>query len=243
MNGGVARQRGIMLPHVQEAPEQFPEAPGWLGRWPTFMQVKMGFQRQYMPLLRDEAIPRFAPEERVRDLLCSIATATQLPKAIAFPKKAAWLWTRTALAGYILRTLGDGTEMAHSVEGRPPFLDSELFDTAFAAPVSRNLERGRSKALLRDALVGVVPERLRERGKHPFIAPPLLADGGSKEVVDFISDMLGSKVFECGRFFDPKRTRSWFHGLLRSDAACRASADPALMTILSMILAQKRFGL
>ena len=41
--------------------------------------------------------------------------------------KSTYLWSKLALAGYILRAIGDGMEMAHSIEGRPPFLDHELF--------------------------------------------------------------------------------------------------------------------
>jgi asparagine synthetase B (glutamine-hydrolysing) len=33
-----------------------------------------------------------------------------------------YLWSKTALPGYILTLLGDRMEMAHSIEGRVPFL-------------------------------------------------------------------------------------------------------------------------
>lgn len=41
-------------------------------------------------------------------------------------------WIRTALAQYILRTLGDGMEMAHGIEGRVPFLDHRIVEVAFS---------------------------------------------------------------------------------------------------------------
>jgi asparagine synthetase B (glutamine-hydrolysing) len=42
------------------------------------------------------------------------------------------IWIRTALAQYILRTLGDGMEMAHGIEGRVPFLDHHIVEVAFS---------------------------------------------------------------------------------------------------------------
>ena len=37
-----------------------------------------------------------------------------------------YLWSKTVLPGYILNMLGDRMEMAHSVEGRVPFLDHHV---------------------------------------------------------------------------------------------------------------------
>jgi len=37
-------------------------------------------------------------------------------------------WIRAALAQYILRTLGDGMEMAHGIEGRVTFLDHHVVE-------------------------------------------------------------------------------------------------------------------
>lgn len=241
--GGIRRQQGIMLPAASGGLDQLPEPPSWLGGWPAFLRAKMGFQAHFRPLLREDAVVDFMPDERVRSLLDLIGESGEIPEDAPFPKKAAWLWTRTALAGYILRTLGDGAEMAHSVEGRPPFLDHEFFEMAASVAVGRNLKQGRSKALLRDALRGVLPDTLRERPKHPFIAPPLLSEGRSDAVVEFVADQLRSTAFDRGPFFDPKRTRSWFDGLLRAGGDRQAAADPALMTILSAILLQERFGL
>ena len=39
-------------------------------------------------------------------------------------EQSLYLWSKLALEGYILRTLGDGMEMAFSIEGRLPFLDN-----------------------------------------------------------------------------------------------------------------------
>ena len=42
--------------------------------------------------------------------------------------QALYLWAKTVLPGYILTVLGDRMEMAHSVEGRVPFLDHQVVE-------------------------------------------------------------------------------------------------------------------
>ena len=37
-----------------------------------------------------------------------------------------YIWSKTMLPNYILSNLGDRMEMAHSVEGRLPFLDHHV---------------------------------------------------------------------------------------------------------------------
>ncbi len=84
-------------------------------------------------------------------------------------EKTLYLWCKTALANYILRTLGDGTEMAHSLEGRPPFLDHRVWWEAARLPVAGKV----GKKWLRSALAGILPDGWRQRPKQPFLLPPL----------------------------------------------------------------------
>lgn len=73
------------------------------------------------------------------------------------------------------RLLSFGCEMAHSVEGRPPFLDHILWELLVDCPVSL-VTSGLGKALLRDAFRGKITPEIASQPKHPFMAPPL---GGS----------------------------------------------------------------
>jgi asparagine synthase (glutamine-hydrolysing) len=66
----------------------------------------------------------------------------------------------------------DRNSMAHSVETRLPFLDYELVEFAVNCPVSLKLQGGWSKWMLRNALVGTLPEKIRLRKtKLGFDAP------------------------------------------------------------------------
>ena len=80
---------------------------------------------------------------------------------------------KTDLAGYILKALGDRAEMAHSVEGRVPFLDHPLVEYVCRLPVALLQRNHCDKHLLREAVQGLMPEGLRARGKKMFLSPSL----------------------------------------------------------------------
>jgi asparagine synthase (glutamine-hydrolysing) len=83
--------------------------------------------------------------------------------------QAMYLWTKSVLSESILRTLGDGMEMAHGVEGRPPLLDGPLFEVARRLPAHDKVD----KAALRRIAARWLPVEVAQRPKRPFLAPPL----------------------------------------------------------------------
>jgi len=70
-----------------------------------------------------------------------------------------------------LLVLEDKLSMAHSLEVRVPFLDNELVDFAMTVPAEVKLRGGESKQLFREAMVGILPEEVRVRGKTGFTPP------------------------------------------------------------------------
>ena len=77
---------------------------------------------------------------------------------------------QTQLAEDLL-LLTDKMTMACSIECRVPFLDERLVELAATIPAAYKLPGGRLKGLLKDALVGVLPQPIIERGKRGFGAP------------------------------------------------------------------------
>jgi asparagine synthase (glutamine-hydrolysing) len=66
----------------------------------------------------------------------------------------------------------DRNSMAHSLEARVPFLDYRLVELMFGLPASALIERGRTKAVLRRALSGLLPPLVRDRvDKLGFVTP------------------------------------------------------------------------
>ena len=79
------------------------------------------------------------------------------------------------MSGYLLSAQGDRMLMAHSVEGRFPFLDRNVAALAESLPDSFKLRVLDEKHVLKRAAVDLVPVEVRNRKKQPYRAPDALA--------------------------------------------------------------------
>lgn len=222
-----ALQRGVMLPIAGESSSY--DTPSWLERLPTFLRAKLATGRHFATLTREP----FDSQTLLDDTLDAVGQIDG-----PFVRKSAWLWIRLAMAGYILRTLGDGAEMAHSVEARLPFLDHVLFEMAARIPADSLIRGDLSKVMLRNALRGVLPENIRTRPKHPFLSPPLESDPVVRE---FIRDTLHSEACRSLPLIDHRAVIAWSGKLDSLPHAARTRLDPVLMILLTATLLQKAY--
>lgn len=66
----------------------------------------------------------------------------------------------------------DRNSMAFSIESRVPFLDFELVKTMFEMPIEYKINNGITKRIMREALEGVLPEKIAKRySKLGFVTP------------------------------------------------------------------------
>ena len=149
-----------------------------------------------------------------------------------------YLWNKTALSQYILKTLGDGCEMAWSIEGRLPFLDHKLFEFCRALPQDLKIKGRTEKYILREAFKDLLPPTIYERKKHPFMAPPL---SRRQEMQDFIQDSLRSKSFAAMPFFDHVKVRASLDSLQSMTEGELKAIDPVFFSLLSAYFIQKSF--
>lgn len=110
---------------------------------------------------------------------------------------AMYIMNKTALQNIILSSMGDRAEMAHSVEGRPPYLDHKLTEYIDSLPPTlktklredhdesldgnegfwwKSASQGATRAftekwLLREMVKPFVTEELYRRRKQPFLTP------------------------------------------------------------------------
>lgn len=135
---------------------QLSEEPLELDFWvPNFFHIKARMGRRIAALLH--------PDLRPPSL---VTVMKKWSPGSGSLKESADMWNRSALAQYILKTLGDGTESAHGLEGRPPFLDGTVVRAA------AEWEPDFNKGLLRAAMAGRLPSETRQRAKKPFILSP-----------------------------------------------------------------------
>ena len=65
----------------------------------------------------------------------------------------------------------DRMSMAHSIETRVPLLDHKLVEFALTIPPEMNLRGGTTKYVLKQAMKGILPERIINRPKQGFAVP------------------------------------------------------------------------
>ena len=100
----------------------------------------------------------------------------------------------------------DRNSMAHSLEARVPFLDHRLAELCFSLDARRLIDRGRTKAVLRDALADLLPEKVRERrDKLGFVTPEALWLRGA--LGDLAADVFSSRSFAERGWVDPAAAR------------------------------------
>lgn len=96
---------------------------------------------------------------------------------------AQYVWTKGHPPNQFMSCLGDRTEMAHSIEGRTPFLDHPLTEYVNTIPPSLKMrwkggDEFVSKWILREACKEFVTPELYDRAKHPYSAPFLYDTSG-----------------------------------------------------------------
>lgn len=97
----------------------------------------------------------------------------------------------------------DRNSMAWSIESRVPFLDYRLVEWTVAAPTGVKLAGGRTKAVLRKALRGLVPDEILDRrDKMGFVTAQEV--WMKKELQPAIEQCFSDESFPLASFFDQK---------------------------------------
>jgi asparagine synthase (glutamine-hydrolysing) len=151
-----------------------------------------------------------------------------------------YLEVRTLLSSYLLSSQGDRMLMAHSVEGRFPFLDVELSTLAASLPARYKLLGLDEKHVLKRVARDLVPTSILKRPKQPYRAPDAISF--VTDPADWILDLVSERAVREVGVFDPE-------GVGRLWRKCRAAAergrlsntdDMALIAVLSTALLHRR---
>jgi asparagine synthase (glutamine-hydrolysing) len=118
-------------------------------------------------------------------------------------QQAQYLETSCLLPGYILSSQGDRAAMAHSVEGRFPFLDFRVVEFAARVPPNLKMKALREKHLLKKAMENRVPPAVIDRPKQPYRAPDAACffEGDGKSHPAYIDEVLSpERISQDGIF-------------------------------------------
>lgn len=147
--------------------------------------------------------------------------------------KSQYLEASCLFPGYILSSQGDRMGMAHSVEGRFPFLDHRVVDLARQIPPSFKMKVLNEKHILKQAAKELVPVSVMARSKQPYRAPDsksFISDGKATE--PYVEEMLApARIRHCGAF-DPLKV-SKLYDKIKEGRVMGVKDNMALLGILS----------
>jgi asparagine synthase (glutamine-hydrolysing) len=101
----------------------------------------------------------------------------------------------------------DRNSMAFSREVRLPFLDHRLVEFLYAIPADQKIQGTQTKVVMRNAILGIVPEEIRLRKDKLGFAPPEV--GWLRgPLSNWIEELFGSAQFRAREWWDPSIVNS-----------------------------------
>lgn len=170
-----------------------------LGFVPSFLAAKASIGYKMYNYLNSDMIHRCSSHDFLNEM-SNHHIETKL-RGVHPVNKSLYLWNKHALCNYILSTLGDGCEMSSSVEGRLPFLDHHLFEYASQLPIQMKIrDNVNEKYVLKEAARRYITNRIYQRQKHPFQAPPLTRYFSKIEFEQIYDELTSDSLMGMGIF-------------------------------------------
>ncbi len=219
---GILRRRWAQEPDSDGLPELFSRLYPYLSRSPV-SQRSMARQFFGQGLERWQE-PGFAHSLRwkttgalrklfSRDLLLDLADQdtvgdfrAELPPSFSrweYLAQDQYIEAVTLLPGYILSSQGDRMLMAHSVEGRFPFLDKQVVQLANSFPGDFKIRDMEEKRILRLIAAARVPASILERPKQPYRAPGAVSFV-SEDRGEWVDEVLSPEEVRGAGIFNPE---------------------------------------
>jgi asparagine synthase (glutamine-hydrolysing) len=236
---GNAVSRGLLLPDGESAP--LDGLRRTLGFVPSWMEAAGGRLFKMQGLWSDDFRADLGERQPFLGLLDDLDVSGRL-LGRAPVSQALYLWAKTVLPGYILTVLGDRMEMAHSVEGRVPFLDHEVVELICRMPVGMKIRGMTEKYVLREAARPVLTDTVYRRQKHPFLSPPATLNPHDR-LHEMVHDTLRGSGLDRMPFVDRGKVARLLDGLGALEPGEQVAMDQILMILLSGSVLGERLGL
>jgi len=104
----------------------------------------------------------------------------------------------------------DKNFMAFSIETRLPFLDYRFVEYIFSLPSSSKIKNGETKAIFREAMKGILPDKILQRQDKLGFETPENEWIKLPEVSRFIKGIINSKSFKERGYFDVEYIKKMF---------------------------------
>ena len=212
-----------------------------LGYVPSWFETFSSRAVKAQPLLAEDFRCRFRHRENYLQLLSDLDVPGQLKGRYAL-NQSLYLWGKSVLANYILTMLGDRMEMAHSIEGRVPFLDHHVVECICRMPLNQKIRGMTEKYVLREAVKDVITDTVYRRQKHPFLSPPATLNPDQTFNI-YVQDVLRGKVMSSIPYFDQHEIVKMLDRIHTMDKGSRTAYDQILMPLVSMCVIHEGFGM
>jgi len=214
-----------------------------LGFVPSWLEAMSGTSARLRGLLRDDFLAPHRKTDTIGTLLSSLDVERRLKGRDAV-HTALYLWAKTILPHYILSNLGDRMEMAHSIEGRVPFMDHHVAEQLQRVPVSLKIRGMTEKYILREAVKDVITKTVYERQKHPFLSPPATLHP-EEPLHALMQDTLRGSAAANVPFLDQQKIVAELDAVGRpgADVGRQVVADQTLTLALSFVFMHEGLGM
>jgi asparagine synthase (glutamine-hydrolysing) len=198
-------------------------------RWNTTSMVKMFFSSELKNTLQMYGC--------VDDLSEYISDGIYRADDIS---RAQYIEIKTLLPGYLLSSQGDRVAMAHSIEGRYPFLDHRVVEFCAKLPPKIKMRALTEKYILKKSMEGLLPDSILRRTKQPYMAPDAKSFFNNGRPLPYIDELLSETNLKASGLFNSAAVQ-----LLAKK--CRQSPmlgfrdNMALVGIVSTLLLQDLF--
>lgn len=226
---------GTLMPQGSTAMESVQRVLGFV---PSALEIWAQLGAGLLGVTSADFVAAFEGRDTFRILLSHLDVERQLAGRDAV-NQALYIWAKTMLPNYILSNLGDRMEMAHSVEGRLPFLDHHVVAEAARMPVSMKINGMTEKYVLREAARPVVTDAVYKRQKHPFMSPPATSQQDGR-LYALLQDTLRSGSLDGPGIYDRRKVIGLLDSIPSMDMATRTRTDALLMWMSSICLLHER---
>jgi asparagine synthase (glutamine-hydrolysing) len=153
--------------------------------------------------------------------------------------RAQYLEIKIFLSQYLLSSQGDRMAMAHSVEGRFPFLDWQVVEFCNGLPPHQKLRVLTEKYLLRKLGERWLPQEIWDRPKRPYRAP-IYRSFFNQPKADYVEELLSPSELRRAGLFKPDAVAQLLHKL-NEGKPLGETDDMALVGIISTQLLHHQF--
>ena len=179
-------------------------------RWRTTGMLKRFYSRGFRSRVQERPAP---------DVLDSLPQEFQSWDTL---EQAQYLEIATLLSGYLISSQGDRMLMAHSVEGRFPFLDAEVMEFANQLPPEMKLSGLTEKRILKLLGRNILPREIVERPKQPYRAPDAVSLLDER-VTPYVRDILSDSALRSAGMFEAASVAQLYTKCLD-----RVASDPSV---------------